>query len=57
MLLLAMRNRALLTPRLGEGGGPVLARSIRIETVIALLVAWAAAELVSVHPLDAGHRI
>ena len=56
MLLLAMRNRAL-TPRLGEGSGPVLARSIRIETVIALLVAWAAAELVSVHPLDAGHRI
>jgi len=57
MLLLAMRNRALLTPRISAGGGPVLARSIRIETVIALLVAWAAAELVSVHPLDAGHRI
>ena len=57
MLLLAMRNRALLTPRICTGGGPVLARSIRIETVIALLVAWAAAELVSVHPIDAGHRI
>ena len=57
MLLLAMRNRAVLTPRLGDGGGPSLARSIRIETVIALLVAWAAAELVSVHPIDAGHRI
>jgi hypothetical protein len=25
--------------------------------VLALLVAWAAAELVSVHPIDAGHRI
>lgn len=57
MLLLAMRNRAVLTPLLGEGSGPALARSIRIETAIALLVAWAAAELVSVHPLDAGHRI
>lgn len=57
MLALAMRNRAVLTPRLRDGGGPALARSIRIETAIALLVAWAAAELVSVHPLDAGHRI
>ena len=57
MLLLAMHNRAVLTPRLGDGAGPALARSIRIETAIALLVAWAAAELVSVHPLDAGHRI
>jgi copper resistance protein D len=57
MLLLAMRNRALLTPRMPGGGGPALARSIRVETAIALLVAWAVAELVSVHPLDAGHRI
>jgi hypothetical protein len=44
-------------PRLAAGGGGNLVRSIRIETALALLVAWAAAELVSVHPIDAGHRI
>ena len=57
MLALAARHRWVLTPRLAAGGGPALARSIGVETVLALLVAWAAAELVSVHPLDAGHRI
>uniref|UniRef100_UPI0034A4ACFA CopD family protein n=1 Tax=Falsiroseomonas sp. TaxID=2870721 RepID=UPI0034A4ACFA len=57
MLALAARHRWQLVPRLPSGGGGSLARSIRIETVLALLVAWAAAELVSVHPLDAGHRI
>jgi len=34
-----------------------LARSIWKEAVFALLVFWAAAEMVSVHPLNAGHRI
>ena len=57
MLALAARHRWQLVPRLTAGGGGSLARSIRIETVLALMVAWAAAELVSVHPLDAGHRI
>jgi putative copper export protein len=57
MLALAARHRWSLTPRLSTGSGPALARSIRIETLLALLVAWAAAELVSVHPLDAGHRV
>lgn len=57
MLALAIRHRAQLTPRVATGGGPALARSIRLEAALALLVAWAAAELVSVHPLDAGHRI
>ena len=57
MLALAARHRWHLVPRLPSGGGGSLARSIRIETALALLVAWAAAELVSVHPLDAGHRI
>ena len=57
MLALAARHRWRLVPRLVAGGGGALARSIRIETVLALMVAWAAAELVSVHPLDAGHRI
>jgi putative copper export protein len=57
MLALAARHRFLLAPAVSGGGGPALAHSIRIEAGIALLVAWAAAELVSVHPLDAGHRI
>jgi putative copper export protein len=57
MLALAARHRFTLTPRLAQGAGPALAASIRVETVLALLVAWAAAELVSVHPLDAGHRL
>jgi putative copper export protein len=57
MLALAARHRWHLGPRIAEGGGPALARSIRLEAALALLVAWAAAELVSVHPLDAGHRI
>jgi putative copper export protein len=34
-----------------------LARSIRLETVAMILVFYAAAELVSVHPVDLGHRI
>lgn len=57
MLALAARHRWQLTPVLARGDGGALARSIRIEAVLALLVAWAAAELVSVHPIDAGHRI
>lgn len=60
MAALALRHRFLLTPALlrGEAGaGERLARSIRIEAILALLVFWAAAEMVSVHPLDAGHRI
>lgn len=60
MLALAARNRFRLTPALarGEAGAADrLARSIRLENLLALLVFWAAAEMVSVHPLDAGHRI
>lgn len=60
MLGLALRHRLRLTPALaaGAGGaGPRLARSIRLEMLLALLVFWAAAELVSVHPPDLGHRL
>ncbi|MBY0337420.1 MAG: CopD family protein, partial [Acetobacteraceae bacterium] len=60
MLALAARHRFRLTPALrrGEpGAGPRLARGILLEAALALLVFYAAAELVSVHPLDAGHRI
>lgn len=60
LIALAAWHRLRLTPALAEGGLPArqrLARSIRIEAVLALLVFWAAAEMVSVHPIDAGHRI
>jgi putative copper export protein len=60
MVALAVRHRFLLTPALARGepgAGARLARSIRWEAGLALLVFWAAAEMVSVHPLDAGHRI
>lgn len=58
MLALAARHRWVLTPALarGEGGGR-LARSIALEAALACLAFYAAAELVSVHPVDAGHRI
>lgn len=60
LLGLAAWHRLRLTPALvagGEGAQARLARSIRIEILIALLVFWAAAEMVSVHPADYGHRI
>jgi putative copper export protein len=57
MLALAARHRFVLTGRLEADGGARLSRSIGMELALALLVAWAAAELVSVHPLDAGHRL
>lgn len=60
MIALAAHHRLVLTPALvrGEPGARErLAASIRLEAVVGLLVLWAAAEMVSVHPLDAGHRI
>jgi putative copper export protein len=60
LVAVALRHRLVLTPALAEGApgaGARLARSIRIEMIVALLVFWAAAELVSVHPPDLGHRI
>lgn len=60
LLALALRHRRALTPALSDGlpgAGARLARSIRIEMLVALAVLWAAAELVSVHPPDLGHRI
>lgn len=59
-LLLALRHKLASTPALerGEdGAGPRLARSITLELALIVLVCYAAAELVSVHPLDYGHRI
>jgi putative copper export protein len=60
MLVLAARHAFVLVPAAarGEAGaGRRLARSIRLEAMVALLVFWAAAEMVSIHPLDAGHRV
>lgn len=57
---LALWNRLRHTPVLarGEAGaGQRLARSIRLEVVLVALAFYAAAEMVSVHPVDFGHRI
>jgi putative copper export protein len=57
---LALRNRLRHTPALarGESGaGARLAASIRMELAVVLLAFYAAAELVSVHPVDYGHRV
>ncbi len=58
-LLLALRNRARLTPALARAealAGARLAGAIRIEMLLLGLALWAAAEMVSVHPTDYGHR-
>ncbi len=60
LIALAAWHRLRLVPALATGGEAArlrLARSIRAEAWLALLVFWAAAEMVSVHPMDAGHRI
>jgi putative copper resistance protein D len=57
---LALRNRLRLTPALarGEAGaGARLAAAIRFEMAVVAVVFYAAAEMVSVHPADYGHRI
>lgn len=60
LLGLAAWHRWRLAPALaaGEAGaGGRLSRSIGREFALFLVVFYAAAELVSVHPVDAGHRI
>ena len=59
-LALALANRLRHTPALASGqpgAGARLASSIRLEIVLVLLAFYAAAEMVSVHPIDYGHRI
>lgn len=59
-LALALRNRLRHTPAItrGEAGaGGRLAASIRLEMGLIALVFYAAAEMVSVHPVDYGHRV
>lgn len=57
---LALRNRLRLTPALARGeatAGASLAAAIWFEMAVVALVFYAAAEMVSVHPADYGHRI
>lgn len=57
---MALRNRLRLTPALARGdadAGARLASAIRLEMAVVALVFYAAAEMVSVHPADYGHRI
>jgi putative copper resistance protein D len=57
---LALWNRLRHTPALtrGEAGaGNRLAASIKLEMAFVALAFYAAAEMVSVHPVDYGHRI
>lgn len=59
-LALALVNRLRHTPALASnmpGAGARLAASIRWEILVVLLVFYAAAEMVSVHPVDYGHRV
>jgi putative copper export protein len=59
-LALAGWNRLRHTPALErreEGADARLALSIRVEIAVVLLVFYAAAEMVSVHPADYGHRV
>ena len=56
----ALWNRQRHTPALARGdagAGAGLAASIRLEMLLVALAFYAAAEMVSVHPVDYGHRI
>lgn len=60
MLALAAHNRFRLTPALAAGdpgAGARLARSIRVEAAVALLVLWAVAELTAVSPPAPPHIV
>ena len=57
---LALWNRLRHTPALAHGdagAGDRLAGSIKLEMAFVALAFYAAAEMVSVHPVDYGHRI
>jgi copper resistance protein D len=59
-LALALSNRLRHTPALAQGlpgAGARLASSTRLEIVLVLVVFYIAAEMVSVHPIDYGHRV
>ena len=59
-LAFALWNRQRHTPALARGdagAGAGLAASIRLEMLLVALAFYAAAEMVSVHPVDYGHRV
>lgn len=59
-LALALRHRVSLLPALARGepgAAAALRRSIAVEMAVMALIFWAAAEMVSVHPVDYGHRV
>jgi putative copper export protein len=59
-LALAARHKLVLTRRIEKGDTEAerqLSRSISLEIIVMLLIFYAAAEMVSVHPTDLGHRI
>ena len=59
-LALALLNRLRHTPALEQdraGAGARLAWSIRAEIVVVAIAFYMAAEMVSVHPIDYGHRV
>ncbi|WP_043359682.1 copper resistance D family protein [Belnapia sp. F-4-1] len=60
LLAFAAWHRFRLTPALAArvpGAGARLARSVAVEAVVALLVLWAAAEMVSTAPTSVAHRM
>jgi putative copper export protein len=60
VMALAAWHKLSLTPKLerGEPNADVaLSRSIGVEAALMALVFYAAAEMVSIHPVDLGHRI
>ena len=60
LLGFAAWHRFRLTPALAaraSGAGARLARSVALEAVVALLVLWAAAEMVSTSPENVAHRM
>jgi copper resistance protein D len=60
VMALAAWHKLVLTRRLehgAAGSADRLNRSIRIEMIMMALVFYAAAEMVTVHPVDLGHRL
>jgi hypothetical protein len=60
VMALAAYHKLILSHRLAAGvpgASEALVRSIRVEIIMIALVFYAAAEMVSVHPVDLGHRL
>jgi putative copper export protein len=60
MILIAINNKLRHTRQMAAGdalAGRALDRSIGREIVLAIIVVYLASEMVSVHPIDYGHRV